>query len=247
MNTSIDNYLSINEILADVLPQLGDEDMRLKSYGFYKALVKRALDELNFDTFFNEVDVDVDKPDNLIIDIPEGCFNLKHIFGIKGTSDKIEFISTLYWKRNWKTKGKNTGGASEVKGYETNDPFYSIDLSHTSAYFFTVQNGKIYLSDGCDDFDFFRITFSGIPSKKLEEAKMIPPEIREAVILFTVNRAAAALRMESPAYRSLWIDTTNLLDEFGYNGAWNKAKQRLREIDYKVRNDLNKYLYYKTV
>ena len=246
MEVSVDNYLSINEIIADVLPQVNDEEMRIRSYGFYKSLVKRALDELGFETFFLEVVKDIDKPDNLIIDIPAGCFNLKQIHGIVGTSDDIKGVANIYWKKGMRKRGKNMGTTADVmpntSGQET---FYDSDLSGTNAHYFTIQNGKIFLSDSCDVFDLFRLTFSGIPSKNLEEAKIVPPYVREAVILFTVNRAAAAMRFESNFYRSLWVDTTQILDEYGFNGAWQKAKIRLKEMDTKIRKDIQKYVDFK--
>lgn len=90
------NYLSINDILADCLMVLDDESQAKLTPGYYRAQVKLALNELGFDYQFVSVTTDIILPDNLIVPMPAGCFDLRQIFIFTGTPEKITYSERVY-------------------------------------------------------------------------------------------------------------------------------------------------------
>jgi len=235
------NFGSIKEILADVLVELNDEDQRMLTPGFYRAKVKDALDELGFDMPFLEVVTDVELPDDLIIDIPRGCFNLRQIHIFTGTPDKVEYVQDLHWKKGANTRGKETGYTADIHHWNVTDPFVRVSVDEYSLHYFSVQNGRLFLSDACKDYAYARIKFDGIPSMNLDEVKMVPPEVKKAVTLWVTEKCAGALKMRDAKYRAVQNDAAIRLDEYGLQGAWHEAKMRLVRLDTKQIKDVIKY------
>jgi hypothetical protein len=241
MNINPANFLSINEVLADVLVILDDQDQSLLTPGFYRAQVRNGLDELGFDISFLPVTNDYEIPDDLIVEMPKGCFNLRQIHLFTGTPDNVGYVENCYWKKGRHTRGANTGMTADVHHYNVTDPFIRVNVDECSLYYFSVQNGQIYLSDACSNFDYVRLTFDGIPSMNLDDVKMIPPEVRKAIVLWVTDKCAGALKMRDARYRIIQSDAINQLDEYGLSGAWHEAKMRLRRLDSKQMKDIIEY------
>lgn len=247
MRTNPNNYISINEILADVTVALDDQDYRLLTPGFYRAQVKKALDELGFDTFFYDFVEDKEMPDDLQIPIPEGAFNVKGIYLIYGTPDNIKYQENLYWKRDFYTEGEGKGYTATRHHRNVSDPFMKPVWNNKARYFFNIHNGIIMLSDLCKGYDYVRIKASGIPSKNIDNVKMIPPEAREGITLWVIEKCASYLKIRYKEYRTVQLDAYQQLDPYGLNGAWHKTRMRLKAVDKKQLRDTilyNKAMYY---
>jgi hypothetical protein len=241
MEINPSNFGSIKEVLADVLVSLNDEAQKLLTPGFYRSKVKDALDELAFDITFLPVTNDYEIPDNLIVDIPKGCFNLRQIHIFTGTPDDVQYVENVYWKKGRHTRGAETGYTADVHHWNVTDPFIQVSIDEYSMYYFSVQNGRIYLSDACSGFDYVRLTFDGIPSMNLDEVKMVPPEVKKAVTLWATEKCASALKIRDSKYRAIQADAASQLDEYGLSGAWHEAKMRLRRLDKKQMKDIIEY------
>ena len=257
MTFSFEDLISIEEIIADVLQEVDDKKMQKLTPGFYRKIVKKALDELGFDVAFVEATRDFVIPDDLKLPTPKGVFNIKTMNVYSGTPDNIGYVENVYWKRNFITAGRTwKDGELSAAGYTANnhqhnitDPFFkvsSLRQAPQSAFYFNVQNGIIMLSEACDVYDYLRITYDGIPSATLDidKVKIIPPFASEAVTLWCVERAARALKStdgRDRRYRSIQTDASVQLDKFGLNGAWHEAKMRLGKLDKKQWNDLIEY------
>lgn len=241
MEINPNSYLPLGEVLADALVALEDADQKKLTPGFYRAQVKYALDELGFDSSFMEVPYDVILPDDLVIPIPKGCYNLKHINIYTGTPDDIQYVENVYWRRNVSTRGKGTGHTANINEGNITDPFIKAPLWSIGPYYFNVQNGQIYLSDYCESFDYARIIFNGIPSGSLDEFKFIPPFARKAIVLWVVEKCAGYLKLTDAKYRIVQLDASNQLDEYGLRGAWHQAKKRMQSIGSKRLQDVILY------
>ena len=197
MDLNPQDYISIQEILADVLVALNDEDQHLLTPGFYNATVKLGLDSMGYDIPFLEVPpFDVEMPDDLMIPMPKGCYNLRSITIYTGTPDDVGYVENVYWRKNARNRGKGTGFTARVNAYNISDPFIRVYVNEYSLYYFTVQNGVIHLSDACQYYDYVRLVYNGIPSKNLDSVKMIPPQLQEALVLYTVERCAGFLKLK---------------------------------------------------
>jgi hypothetical protein len=237
MDINPQNLLSIQEVLADVMVIMDDEDNRKLTPGFYNAQVKYALDELGFDISFLPVTNDYEIPEDLILEMPKGCFNLNSIHIFTGTPDSVGYQENVYWKKGAQTRGKETGMTSNVRGWNITDPFFRVNVSEWSLYYFSVQNGLMRLSDACSAFDYARLNYDGIPSKNLDVVKMIPPECRKAIVLWVTDKCAASLKLRDNKYRAVQVDAVAQLDEYGFNGAWHEAQMRLVRLDRKKFKD----------
>ena len=238
------SYISINEVLADALVALDDKDTRKLTPGFYRAQVRNSLDEIGFDTVFHEgPPLDLPIPANHIVPFPSSAYRIKNVHIYTGGPDNINYVQNLYWK-------KNARGEGFEKGYTANNhPSNYSDIYFTSpvwgstaiAYFFSFVHGNLLLSDACSSFDYVRVLYDGIPSGELDDAKMIPPEVRKAMVLWVIEKCASFLKVRDAAYRTVQLDAAAQLDEYGFSGAWHQAKMRLKYLGKKVLRDTLEY------
>ena len=237
MDINTNNLISINEVLADVMQVLDDRSNSKLSPGYYIAQVHNAIDELGFDVDFIPQTNDYPMPLDLMVDMPSGCFNLTGIQVYTGTPDAVGYTETVYWRKGVQTRGRGTGVTANVNNHNVTDPFFRCSVWEYQIYYFSVQNGIIRLSDTCQDFNYVRLTYSGIPSQKLDFVKMIPPEVRKSLVDWVTVRCAGSLKYKDNRYRIVELDAQRSLDEYGYNGSWHEAKERLRRLDKKKMRD----------
>lgn len=248
MTFSFEDMLTIEEILADVLPAVDDEKIKYFPEGWYKRQVKTGLDALNYNAPFLETFIDVDVTSNLIITIPSGVWDIQDLFLWNGQADcdncKIDSAVRLFHKRNMHTKGYDFGYTARHTS-NMSDAFLPVPYSADSTtYFYNVHLGNIILSDACIDYEKLRIVYKGVP-KSLNTVKFIPPFCREYLIAYVVERTFSALKAKDPArYRALWGDArADLYEMRGTEPSkLDKAQSLLKRLDKKVLNDLSENL-----
>lgn len=241
MNVSFDSYLSINEILADALRIVDDEDMRIRNIGWYKRQVKTCLEQLNFRTHFDERYSDFDIPSNKIIKLPKGAWNIKEVYVYNTDCFSIDSSRRVFHKDNFISNEK--GGYTARNKTDQRD--YFINSHHDDSYlhFYNVQNGNIHFSDACLTFDKIRIVYNGMASD-VDDVKIIPPFIREAVVGYVAERFFFSLKSKDIKYRVLWADAkADLYTQKSRHelSTWDEAKYMLKRIDDKHRTDMNEY------
>jgi hypothetical protein len=241
MDINYQNLISVNEVLSDVLVILGDIDQKLLTPGFYLANVRNGLDELAFDINFLPMTNDYPLPIDLIVPMPVGCFDLQNINIFSGTPDDVQYIETVYWRKGVQTRGYNTGTIARINPTNYTDHFAQSNVNEYTLYYFSVQNGLIRLSDACKSFDYVRLTYNGLPSVNLSNVKMVPPECRKALVDWTVDKCAGALKLQDAKYRTIQFDTQRSLDEYGLKGSWHEAKMRLVRLDKTKLRDVVEY------
>lgn len=239
MNSSVDSYLSINEILADVLRITNDEDMRTMNIGWYKRQVKIALDELNYRTHFDIRYMDYDIPENNQIKIDKGMWNMIDIYVYNGDCFNINTSHRVHHKDNF-IKGSGSGYTARVKTdqYDYYNRGFGDDASML---FYNVQNGVIYLSDFISNYEKIRIVYNGTASTS-DDVKIIPPFIREAVIGYVCVQFFKTQMVKSPNASSHYKTFHN--DLYGQKSrcelcTWDEAKYMLNRMDSKQRADKN--------
>lgn len=236
------NFISINEVLADVTVAMDDVDTRKLSSGFYEAQVRNAIDELGFDTVFAEDKLDMEIPADNIVPFPAAAYRIKQVFIFTGDPDDIGYVQNVFWK-------KGARGAGFEKGYTANNRPGANDMYFNTptwgdtsiAYFFSFVNGNITLSDACTSYDYVRVVYDGIPSGVLADAALVPPEVRKAVVLWAIEKCASFLKIKDPAYRVVQLDAAAQLGEYSMDGAWAEAKRRIKFQGKKVKQDLSEY------
>lgn len=241
MNTSAENYVTANEILADVLKFVDDEKYRVNSPGFYISQIQQALQELSFDTFFDERTKSFDMPENRILPMPEGAFNLRQVYLFNGTVCDINTAQNVYWARNYFHRGGS--GVKRDKGNRNErDPFYGPRSRHrdkhitdslkasgdydpdhprnlvggriSDVHYFEVQNGMIMFSEKCANFEKILLVYNGTGGN-IGDAPIIPMFLREAVKDFVtevVLRIRMAKDQELGRWQALWNVTNQKLN-----------------------------------
>jgi len=243
MTFSHENLLSPQEILADALVAVNDEQMKLFRLGWYMRQVRTATERLNFQAPFNETFFDIPLTDNLIIPMPKGAWDIKNLFLWNGENCVIERSVRVQKKVNTHTLGKGMGYTANKKTGQ-NDYFYATGVNDASVYWYSEHNGAIYLSDACASFQNIRIICNGMPTD-ISDIKFIPPFCREAVVGYVVERAFFSLKSRDLQYRALWMDAKqDLYSEPSRfeQSKWDFAISKLKQIDKKYMNDLADYL-----
>jgi len=254
MNISPDSYCSIDGIKADVLVRVDDENERKLSPGFYVRQIKRALEELSFDTLFNVIYRDLDLPQTLNMPIPKNMWNINDIFVWNhGSVDcsqptcddcSINGMQRVFYKRNYISKGKGYGYTA--RNHENGiDPFMRRIGNANMLLWYNVVEGIIMLSPTCSGFDKIRIVANGLMSADITKSKIIPMFVRQAVILWATAECAAALKKKDPTYRVVWMDARTELytpSSRQTGNVWDEAKYRLKKRDKKENDDFDTYL-----
>lgn len=258
MDTSKNNFVTVNEILSDVLKLVDDERYETNSKGYYVSLIQQALEELSFDTFFDERTANFDFPtDSLCLEMPIGSFNIKHIYLFSGSECDIINSQKVWWKKNYFTRGN--GYFADNKGNNNNDPFFPSDghgkrinsiysknvrESVENHYYYNIQNGLIMFSSKCRVFPKVHVMFNGTGCD-LGEIPIIPLFLREAVKLFVVEYTFAikSAKPDGKQWISLWQLYSQKLNREGIGeGTWYRAIDRVRSMSNSERDDLFEYL-----
>ena len=242
MNVSQENYLSINNILADALRICDDEEMRKRNVGWYKRQVKSGLDALNFRTFFDIRFEDFDMPETLMLSMPKGAWNIIDVFAYSGDCYKVETSIRIMNKGHFTRDGHNNSYTARNKTGQA-DNFIVPYWNDVNIAYYNIQNGLMIFSDYCSSFDKIRLVFNGMASD-VDDAAMIPPFIRDALVGYVAERFFFSMKAVNPAYRVLWMDAK--ADLYNKKSAresspWDEAQYMLKRLDNKQRDDLKEY------
>ena len=263
MNISKHSVVSPEEILSDVLKLAKDEEFKDNSRGYYMSLIQQALQELAFDTFFDERTEEFAVPSNLKLEMPEGAFNIRQIYLFNGDKCNIVNSKIVYWKRNYFTKG-GSGYLARDK-WNNNDPFYdnrslpngkgmtndaslrraNVNTSQTELYYYNIQNGIIMFSSNVRGYEKVAIVFNGVGAN-IGEVPFIPMLFREAIKAWVLDpvlkiKMANADGAEFNKWQTLYsINHTELRRP--YTGLWEEAQTRAKSMDSKQREVIKEYL-----
>lgn len=270
MNFSND-FVTPDEILADVLRLVDDEAYVTANYGFYVNQMQYALQELAFDTFFDKQFSEIPMSQDLRMPLPFGAFNIREVYVYNGDMCNISSARKLWWKRNYWTGGK--GFVARDRGTVNNDPFYanrtySINSvmqqssgapmyaefqpyysSTEDLLYYNIQNGIIMVSEKCKAFQKLFIAHNGIGVNSTD-VPCIPIYLREAVklwvadIVLTLKISKSITPFEMQKWNLLRSDVQNKLNgrtNRAFDGAWYQAELRVKSMDTNARQDLKEY------
>lgn len=256
MTFSYKDLLSYKEILADVLVNVDDKEQRLLTPGWYKRQVKLGLDKLNYQAPFIERFKDFKMPSDLIVEMPAGSWDVIEVFVWNGASNDcceegesccdcvISSSVRLFHKDNFHTYGYQKGYTAKVKTGQA-DYYIKNSTNDANVYFYYSNEGKLYLSDICANFQNVRVIYNGTANTDIDTVKFIPPFCREAIIGYVTERVFFALKVQEPKYRLAWADAKQdlygMIDRMNIS-KWDLAISLLKAIDTKYRDDLDEYL-----
>lgn len=245
MNFSPQSFVSVNEILADVLIVTNDSGFKISTRGWYISQIRQALQELSFDTFFDQRNEEIVIPDDLRVEMPKGAFNLRQLFLFNGNKCNVGHNTPNVWhKKNYWTGGE--GFLARDKWDNHNDPFYRNRAGDSSGlYFYGMQNGLIMLSDSCKQYEKIMVFYNGIGGE-LDDTPVIPQFFRQAVKDYVTSAGleAAIASAEASEFNRLTFLKSGVdqRKDKPFDGSWAKAEMRAKQTDKKEREDFQEYM-----
>lgn len=257
MNTGA--YVAPGELIFFASAMAGDKENRIVPYGFLMALVQRAWEDLNMQSYFKDGHADFDMPQDLSIPLPADCFDVKNIYVYSGDLCVIGQSHKVYWKRNYYTKGN--GFLANDKGYNSRDPFFRSHIARPDnkalirhddprsvnrTLYYNLQNGFLMLSSSCLLAGNKVHIHYGSTGCDVGDAPIIPVYFKTAIEDY-VTEAALRFRMaQEPANYRMWRDLQQSyerrLDKEGMNGSWFTAVKRASQLNKDQREALGTYL-----
>ena len=267
MEFSPKDLLSPKEVLSEVLIYTQEMGYKNVTRGFIISQMNRCMQALSYDTFFDERHIAFAIPENRVIDIPAGVFNINEMYLYSGDNCNIgQNTANVYWKRNMFTGG-GKGFAARNKGNNGNngrDPFYSgngghhnfnrngVGRGHSSTgisnqnglYYYGESNGQITLSENTGPYSRLLIKFNGIWEVDAEK-NTIPQNFQEVLVDWCVESVLRVKKAIDPnKWRGMHLDSVATLGykPETYDGSWYKAKRRVSKMGKKQKQDLKEYL-----
>ncbi len=245
------SFVSSNHIIAEAATIVNDRSFRKGfSKGWYMSRIQDALQELNFDSFYQEITLDYDIPSNLRLELPSNVFNIREIYIYNGDNCCTPSGSQIvHFKRTF--DNKNGGYTARVmEGGGNASPFVpsvsEISNIHDNTfgspkYYSNVQNGTLMLSSHCSSYGKIRIICNGMGAE-VGDVPIIPRFFERAIVDYLEERWYNSMKStDARMYNTLWRDSYDKL----YNirtGSWRKALMRASSMDSWEKEDMNEYL-----
>tara|TARA_R110002020_G_scaffold148779_5_gene324848 strand:- start:16576 stop:17346 length:771 start_codon:yes stop_codon:yes gene_type:complete len=246
------DFVSVNHILAEVLQTLDDTELR-KGFakGWYVSRIQDALQELAFDTFFDEITLDKDFPINtLSMELPKNIFNIRELYLYNGDCCSPETSQVVWWKRLYNNGGDGEGYTARVKdtGTSHTDPYLPSGWTYNNSssfvgtkYYANIQNGTIMFSSDCKGYSKVRLVVNGMGAA-IGDAPIVPRFFERAINDYVEERFYNSMKSrDSRAYRGLWNDSYQKLYDVR-DGSWKKARMRVSSMDTWEKESLNNYI-----
>ena len=264
MDISPHNFVTPDQILADVLKVVNDSGHKTNTKGWYISQMQQALEELSFDTFFDVRYDTFDVPENLRLEMPKGSFNLRRVHLLSGDACTIENSVPVYRKRDFINGKSGNGYAADDHWDNSHDPFHkkrstrhsnnrsatnnirSTEFStYNQLYYFSIQNGLLMLSESCRRFPKIMLEFNGVMTD-IGDQPVIPQFFRQAVKDWVIVKALGEKMTETIGTIDYnhWAGMYNRYNESlnrPYEGSWAKAEYRAKQLNAKDRRDYKEY------
>ena len=260
MDFSRHDFLTPENILAAVLPRVGDVEMRKLHSGFYHSLIQEFLEAMSLHTLFKEKRENVPMPHDLRHTLSKGTFNVKELYGYCGELCDEGQMTKIWHKQNFYTEGGRVVAKNRQDG--SSDPFFdqrrryylrepvSAQLIRNDrsalrvTHYYNVENGILMLSSNCKDFEMLHIRSSDIGSN-LEDTPYIPSIFRTACMHYVCEAAASAIMAsgdDPKRYQYLQQLYERKLDRDGFNGSWHTAANVISKMSAGEKADYKEYM-----
>lgn len=254
MNTG--RFFAPDIIITKVAELVDDAGYTYKSRNAYLSIVQKAVEELAIVAKYDEQWQSFDFPEDLRLDFPDNCFNIKNIYLFNGQSCNIQDSVKVYWKRNFYTEGK--GYVANNKWNNRNDPFFrshnvGIDnqsiqhnphlrINPSGIYYYNIQNGQIMFSSSCSSAGKkVMLNYNGLGGEFGKEP-FIPALYRTAIEDYVCEYVLRGkMAKDAVRWSKIWSVYENRLKN-PMNGSWEEAIMRAKKMNSSQKNELNIYL-----
>ena len=266
---STNDFISVDEMVAEVSLTIMDEELKLNGRTYYAMLVHRAVEALAIESFFQIVTKDIfdwNCNGNFMFDLPANAFNLREMvfFNLahqpagqcqcteNNTSKQCwGAFKIAHFKSHYNSFGSTEIRTAKIAGKGgPHDAVYEDYYRYSNKnmidgkgmIYFGIQNGTYTISNEAGTYKHVRIVYNGMGSDN-DKLPCIPRVFRQAIIDYSVEKATRRLKVKYPNMRVIWSDSLQALN--GDNrtmGSWERAKRFAKGSDKKVNNDYQEYL-----
>jgi len=233
-------------VISDVIQFLGDEELRLRSLGWYKEKLQRVIEKLatEYFIFVDWEDGSFDKmPMKLACKVPDNFINPIRIYVYNegccapGNDQRI-----VHYKPNFITGpgGKNySADKHENQSYDPYyQPYYGPTYKYNSMYWANMEGGYFMFSHTCEQFKRYRIIYNTFGSK-ISEVPDVPREYRAVVTHLMMRDCAMFLmRHDTKVYTGLMQAAMALLND-PKTGSWDAFHRNAVSMSQWMRDDVN--------
>ena len=223
----------------------------------YLSQIQQALEELAFDSFYQEITGDFNYPTTTNqLQLPKDCFNIREVYLHNGTCCGVSGSVIVHPKRLFNNKPDGQGSTSLRKDSSEDtvnvdnaniDPIFPPDsltisdrnVAPPNLHYYNIQNGTIMFSSNNQGFDKVRLIYNGMGGE-IGDQPIIPRFFRQAVKDFVMEKF---WRVQKSRERSLavnWREANDALHNRA-TGSWMKAKIRISSMDTREREAISDY------
>lgn len=238
MKLNSSSFRTVDEVVADASFSVGDPDIRIRTLGWYRARVKRALQALaiqtNYYRKFENIPMDADTGVATIA--PPMAIHAIHAIWVCIIDETTKNITA---SRLAYPKTANNDAAGEAPYYfATNNPNADKDyhtsptiFEDTNAIFYTWDNDKIFMHGAYSGYTHIRIDYSGYGHdiSQIGDAAIVPLEVTEAVEGYVSMMYWKSRMGENPSLAPMYDRAKNDLYGMleGRMSLWDMAKRYL--------------------
>jgi len=231
MKLNSKTFRTVDEVIADVAFSVGDPDIRIRTLGWYRARVKRAIQNLAIQSEYYRRYADIVIPDTRIVPLPDDFKTIHAAWGIKlDGSGNVESTQLCYPKEALYAGTKtytSRNNPNALKDYHTSPTV----IQDSSLLFYTQDAGNLILSEASDSFDKLRLDYSGYGHDitTVGDAAIIPLEATDAVEGYVAVMYHKSRMGENPNLRPMYAQAMNDLYSpmEGRMSLWDMTKRQL--------------------
>lgn len=238
--------IKADAVISDVIQFLGDEELRLRSLGWYREKLQRVIEKLatEYFLFVDWVDGEFkDMPRKLAMPVPDNFINPIRMYVYNegccapGNDQRI-----VHYKPNFITGPGGTNYSAnnhENQGYDPYyQPYFGPVYDMTSTFWANMEGGYLMFSKSCDGFLRYRIIYNTFGSK-LSEVPDVPREYRAVVTHLLMRDCSMMLMRHDPkTYTGLMQAAMVMLND-PKTGSWDAFHRNAVSMSQWMRDDMN--------
>lgn len=204
----MNDFITINSILADVLLDCDDEATRLRTPGFYSWHLGHGLSKLGYETRKGKDSViELGVADGRV-SIPREVMDIHAVYGYDGEYNST--TATKIYPKDFVEDGKHTDS-------------HHVGDDASSLHFYSLQEGVMLLSSACN-FSKIRLTITELTGKEA-----IPSYLHEVLRTYTTLQFCRSMRIRNPQLVGMARELGNELYR-PYTGLWPMAERFMNEL-----------------
>lgn len=235
-------FVKEGDVIGIAAQAAGDPGAGAVGYPVYRSFLQQALEKLSFEVPWDVRVLDVELPENRVVQLPPKFVGLNNVYVYRGECGSPTTSVPVTLKDNYAHGGDS--GAFQNDQWQNREN--ALQFSHGwiepwNLHYGGVLNGKLYLSPQCQGWDRVRVEFLGIGIDAFcpDEPIQVPLFARQGIIDY-VTMLALEHRIYTEGKETLFTSRYNTKRQecLGRGGSWENAMMYWGQMDPKDRVDV---------